>query len=314
MNPPGTPPDSVILALALQVYGLTIAGIGGFTACALSFWRAKREMRWVRQPTTQVGLVLTGIGVVLAAAAWLKRATWVMEVDRPGLWYGWGIALVWAILYFPGAISRWLEQRDKPETSLKPPKPLEDDVLELYKIAVDTRKLELDLFWKRSGFFWGFLAVTLAGYFAVKDVPHIRLILSHVGVVASFTWWMVNRGSKYWHENWEAMVRLLEGNEPGLFGQTAHLQEKGTFGAASYSVSRITIFFSAYMMWLFIGLALNELVLKYFKESKFLNQAAPLLLLITTATAMAYASLEGVSGSAGRRGEGSPERSKQNNE
>lgn len=35
--------------------------------------------------------------------------------------------------------------------------------------ALDSRKFEIELYWKRATYFWAFLAVTLAGYSANID-------------------------------------------------------------------------------------------------------------------------------------------------
>jgi len=33
--------------------------------------------------------------------------------------------------------------------------------------ALDTRKFEIDLYWKRATYFWAFIAATFAGYFLI---------------------------------------------------------------------------------------------------------------------------------------------------
>jgi lipopolysaccharide export LptBFGC system permease protein LptF len=88
-------------------------------------------------------------------------------------------------------------------------------------IALDIRKFEIELYWKRATYFWSFLAVTLAGYFGLlvaKDLPSTRQgealltvsCVSCLGVVFSVAWYFVNRASKFWQENWEKHVDLLE--------------------------------------------------------------------------------------------------------
>lgn len=47
------------------------------------------------------------------------------------------------------------------------------DAEKALQFALDIRKFEIDLYWKRATYFWAFLAVTLAGYFTLlvaKDV------------------------------------------------------------------------------------------------------------------------------------------------
>lgn len=85
-----------------------------------------------------------------------------------------------------------------------------DEVLTLlFDTATDTRKFEVDLFWKRSLFFWGFIAAAFAGYATVKE-SLLALILACFGLVCSVVWALGNRGSKYWQEAWEKKVERIE--------------------------------------------------------------------------------------------------------
>ncbi len=81
--------------------------------------------------------------------------------------------------------------------------------------ALDIRKFEIDLYWKRASYFWTFIAATLAGFLAIQAVSvankdDISVFLCCLGTVFSFGWVCVNRGSKYWQENWEYHVDMLE--------------------------------------------------------------------------------------------------------
>jgi hypothetical protein len=67
-------------------------------------------------------------------------------------------------------------------------------------LALDIRKFEIDLYWKRAAYFWAFLAAAFAGYFALltsKDIPSEKgealLTVSCLGVVFSLAWYLVNR-------------------------------------------------------------------------------------------------------------------------
>src|SRR5437763_9974396 len=88
--------------------------------------------------------------------------------------------------------------------------------------ALDIRKFEIELYWKRATYFWAFLAVTLAGYFTLRAANiddrakgNALLLVSCLGVVFSVTWYFVNRASKFWQENWGNHVNLLEGKVIG---------------------------------------------------------------------------------------------------
>src|SRR5579864_817840 len=88
---------------------------------------------------------------------------------------------------------------------------------EALKNALEIRKFEIDLYWKRAAYFWTFIGATFAAYGAVQassahaDVKtDLSVIASCLGLVFSLGWFLANRGSKQWQENWENHVDLLE--------------------------------------------------------------------------------------------------------
>jgi hypothetical protein len=83
---------------------------------------------------------------------------------------------------------------------------------EALKQALDIRKFEIDLYWKRATYFWGFIAASFAGYFALQRDPDYAniYIVTCLGFLFSFAWYLVNRGSAAWQRNWESHVDLLE--------------------------------------------------------------------------------------------------------
>ncbi len=73
-----------------------------------------------------------------------------------------------------------------------------------FDVAVKIRNFEIGLFWKRSIFFWGFISVAFVGYAALRTANRdLGLVVACFGMVCSFSWTLVNRGSKYWQESWE---------------------------------------------------------------------------------------------------------------
>ena len=107
-------------------------------------------------------------------------------------------------------------------------------------IALDTRKFEIDLYWKRANYFWLFVAAMFTAFFVVANnlykeievfdvnlkvyhkVPHLEfmnlyflLIISFLGFTFSLGWYYVNRASKFWQNNWEAHVDLLSKKNHG---------------------------------------------------------------------------------------------------
>ncbi|AJX81482.1 putative membrane protein [Burkholderia pseudomallei 7894] len=135
--------------------------------------------------------------------------------------------------------------------------------------ALDTRKFEIDLYWKRATYFWTFIGATLAGFIAIQagassSRDTLSVLLSCLGTVFSFAWLLVNRGSKYWQENWEKHVDLLEDDETGplykitlsrnpTLKRLEYLDHLVT-GPSAYSVSKINQVVSLYvfLLWIFL--------------------------------------------------------------
>ena len=55
-----------------------------------------------------------------------------------------------------------------------------------FEVALQTRQLEIELFWKRSLFFWGFIVAAFAAIGILKETqPTLSLIVSGFGFVCS---------------------------------------------------------------------------------------------------------------------------------
>jgi hypothetical protein len=83
---------------------------------------------------------------------------------------------------------------------------------EAMKQALDNRKFEIELYWKRAAYFWAFIAAAFTGYFLLQKESNFSLTyaLACLGFMFSLGWYFVNRGSKAWQQNWESHVDLLE--------------------------------------------------------------------------------------------------------
>ncbi|WKD48211.1 RipA family octameric membrane protein [Microbulbifer spongiae] len=136
--------------------------------------------------------------------------------------------------------------------------------------AYDIRKFEIDLYWKRAAYFWAFIGATFAGFLAIQasgaqNKQDLSVILSCLGVVFSFAWLCVNKGSKFWQENWEKHVDILEDKVTGpLYKVVMHrnvenydglerVQEWMT-GPSALSASKINQLISLYMFILWVML------------------------------------------------------------
>lgn len=134
-------------------------------------------------------------------------------------------------------------------------------------LSVQTRNLEIELFWKRSLFFWGFIAAAFAGYAALRQVKSdLALVIACFGMVCSFAWALLNRGSKYWQESWEGKVERYEIDVTGkLFAHEEDVQtHKGCWlQARRYSVSKLSTALSDYVFVLWLSVVTWELLHRY---------------------------------------------------
>jgi hypothetical protein len=80
---------------------------------------------------------------------------------------------------------------------------------ELYKIAIETRNMEIGLFWQRSNYFLVLNTAVAVGFFSVADFS-FQVALSVFGALISILWFRVNLGSKYWQSRWEHRASVLE--------------------------------------------------------------------------------------------------------
>ncbi|EOW9152073.1 TPA: hypothetical protein NVH30_003725 [Vibrio cholerae] len=138
-----------------------------------------------------------------------------------------------------------------------------------FEQVADIRKFEIELYWKRATYFWALIAVTFAGYFAIlgsndDNMPNkffLSMIVAGLGMIFTFAWHRANRGSKYWQENWENHMDLLEDAVTGPLYKTLlerpdleSFSEKYILGPKSVSVSKINQWVSVYvlMSWIIL--------------------------------------------------------------
>ena len=86
--------------------------------------------------------------------------------------------------------------------------------LERFKIVLETRNFEIELFWKRCNYFLVLNTALAVGIFASFNgngankvfLPWICL----VGVFVCFAWIKVGLGSKFWQSHWEQVVEKTQ--------------------------------------------------------------------------------------------------------
>jgi hypothetical protein len=122
---------------------------------------------------------------------------------------------------------------------------------EALKRAWETRNFEIDKFWTRVAYFWGFIALIFGAYITViteetgKAIDmHLDLYLVLLGGIFSIAWLLVIRGSKCWQQNWEEHINRLENSITGPLYKTIYCTRK-----PYYSVSGI----NKILAWTVIG-------------------------------------------------------------
>jgi len=133
-----------------------------------------------------------------------------------------------------------------------------------YEIASDNRKFEIENYWKRANYFWLFQVSVFTGYFysvtadAAKnsyltDNPVIIIGITCLGFLTALAWYLSNKGSKQWQNNWEEHVNLLgEGIAGPLY--------KISINESSWSVSRINELVSLFSVFVWILLGIKTLL------------------------------------------------------
>ncbi|QNL22652.1 hypothetical protein HZR84_12095 [Hyphobacterium sp. CCMP332] len=130
---------------------------------------------------------------------------------------------------------------------------------EKLKLALDrawqNRDFEINKYWQRAAYFWGFIVLLIGGYLTLKNSnkgegileknSEFELYIILLGIIFSLAWYLVNLGSKRWQENWEGHIDALENEITGPIYKT--LYKTGTF----YSVSKINsiLSFSILIAW-----------------------------------------------------------------
>lgn len=81
-----------------------------------------------------------------------------------------------------------------------------------FEKALELRNFEIDNFWKRGWFFGALLVALVTGYFTIKkgQLSNFAVYIAFVSFLVSFAQCLMNRGSKYWQERYEYLVKNRE--------------------------------------------------------------------------------------------------------
>lgn len=134
--------------------------------------------------------------------------------------------------------------------------------------ALDIRKFEIELYWKRASYFWTLIAAAFAGYFVILSAQHLddkrflAFVVACIGFLFTFAWFQVNRGSKQWQENWENHVDILEDKVTGPLYKTVlgrpsgdDFFERHVTGPGNISVSKTNQIVNLFTLCIWVALA-----------------------------------------------------------
>lgn len=87
---------------------------------------------------------------------------------------------------------------------------------DLYRVALDTKNLEITLFRQRCNYFLVLNSALALGFFNLKEAEY-SVLLAVVGLITLVLWLAVSLGSKFWQARWEHRLSLIEKQlAPGL--------------------------------------------------------------------------------------------------
>lgn len=118
--------------------------------------------------------------------------------------------------------------------------------------AHEIRKFEIELYWKRATYFWVLQAAVFAAISLVwkaKDLgisPVIPVAFAALGLVTSLAGVLSARGSKFWQENWEHHIDMLEDEFEGRLHKTAYVGKDGLAWSVSGVNERLGFCFGAF--------------------------------------------------------------------
>lgn len=139
--------------------------------------------------------------------------------------------------------------------------------------AHEIRKFEIELYWRRASHFWVLQAAVFAAIGLVWNSAEsvtaspIPFALAALGVLTARAGYLSAKGSKFWQENWEFHIDMLENEFEGRLHKTVYVGSDGI----SYSVSGINqqLAYYFYLFWIFVifYLFMNIIQFESFWES-----------------------------------------------
>lgn len=143
-----------------------------------------------------------------------------------------------------------------------------------FEKAHEIRRFEIELYWKRTTYFWAFIAFSFGAYIAVvsserkefTDRENYAFVITCIGFIFSLSWYLVNRASKHWQTNWEMIIDDLEDEFTGCL-MKRHIENNNKWyeltSSYRFSISRINQIVSLFItiIWLlFMGFSAYQIL------------------------------------------------------
>jgi hypothetical protein len=126
----------------------------------------------------------------------------------------------------------------------------------ILEFASDVRKFEIERFWHRSLFFWGFITAAMVAYGATASQPRLQTLAGCYGFLCALAWSFQNRGSRYWTQSWQQKVEQVEQEMLGtnLFANKEPVMGNGWLASRRFSSSRLVMALSDITCFLWIAM------------------------------------------------------------
>lgn len=165
-----------------------------------------------------------------------------------------------------------------------------------FEKAHEIRKFEIELYWKRTTYFWAFTAFSFGAYIAVASSEskeftnreNYAFVITCIGLIFSLSWYLANRASKHWQTNWEVIIEDLENEFTGGL-MKRHIENNNKWYELTlsyrFSVSRINQIVSLFItiVWVILMFFSGYQILSISTFSLSGNWMFPIFFIVTIA-------------------------------
>jgi hypothetical protein len=145
-----------------------------------------------------------------------------------------------------------------------------------FRRAHEIRTFEIDHYWKRATYFWALEAAIFVAFAAMWRITGtggqlLAVAFAGIGAITALVGYLSARGSKFWQENWEKHIDLLEAEFEGHLHRTIWIAPKK---GLQFSVSRLNqrLSFIFFLFWSLLFLTMLFARLTPFPVKELLSQ------------------------------------------